>query len=250
MLLNIINKTINEFRRVWKHPALRRFIAHNERVFPVSEHAERRKPVVLLELNAMHSAHIAYSYLANVLATNNQAKINAYVQKPHRGLLQRVLFKFRKATGQNDFGAYKSFGTTAFTEMTLSPNQQARARKLFEGVFGRLTTKSDIEALTINDVWVGDLVYDSFLMTYRKPTIDKDSPEFRRSLHESIEIFVFWEDYLIQHDVRAINVSHCVYTLAIPLRIAVQRNIPVFQANATYIYRLRSSNLFMFAPQL
>jgi hypothetical protein len=246
MLLDVAGKVINEFRKLKKHPALRKFIAHNKKVFPTAKHAEQRKAVVLFELNAMHSAHIAYSYLANVLATNNQEKINAYAQKPHRGRLQRFLFNIRKATGQSDFGAYKSFGATAFIELALSRNQRAKAKKLFADVFGRLNTTLDIEALTIHDVWIGDLVYDSFLMTYKQPTIDKDSAEFKRSLLDSIELFVFWEDYLDDNDVRAINVSHCVYNLAIPLRIAVHRNIPAFHANATHVYRLNSNNLFAY----
>ncbi|TRZ93415.1 MAG: hypothetical protein D4R84_10350 [Rhodocyclaceae bacterium] len=225
---------------------MRKFIAHNEIVFPVNNDVERLKSVVLFELNAMHSAHIAYSYLANVLAANNQAKINAYAQKPLRGLLQQALFKIRKATGQSDFGAYRSFGTTAFVEIALSPKQQVKARELFADIVERLNTKLDIEALTINDVWIGDLVYDTFLMTYKQPTIDRDSPDFKCSLLESIELFVFWQDYLKNNDVRAVNVGHCVYNLAIPLRIAVQRNIPVFQANATHIYRLSKSNLFAY----
>lgn len=246
MFFDIAGKVINELGRLKKHPALRRFMAHSEKVFPTGKHAELCRPVVLLELNAMHSAHIAYSYLANVLAASNQAKIVAYAQKPLRGLLQRVLFKIRKATGQSDFGAYKSFGTTAFIEIALSPRQQTKARELFADIFERLNTKLDIEALTINDVWIGDLVYDSFLMTYRRSTIDKDSPDFKRSLLESIELFVFWQDYLDSNDVRALSVGHCVYNLAIPLRIAVQRNIPVFQANATHIYRLSRGNLFAY----
>jgi len=246
MSLNIVRKVLDELRRLRKDPALRKFIAHNEIVFPVNNDVERLKSVVLFELNAMHSAHIAYSYLANVLAANNQAKINAYAQKPLRGLLQQALFKIRKATGQSDFGAYRSFGTTAFVEIALSPKQQVKARELFADIVERLNTKLDIEALTINDVWIGDLVYDTFLMTYKQPTIDRDSPDFKCSLLESVELFVFWQDYLKNNDVRAVNVGHCVYNLAIPLRIAVQRNIPVFQANATHIYRLSKSNLFAY----
>ena len=246
MFLDIAKKTINEFRKLKKHPALKRFIEHNKKVFPQSKHSERKRPVVLFELNAMHSAHIAYSYLANVLAANNQAEIHAYVQKPHRGLLQRILFKIRKATGQNDFGAYRSFGVTRFLEIGISRKQTLRAKELFVDVFGRLSTKLDLEALTINGVWVGDLFYDSFLMTCKKPTIDKEESEFKRFLLESIELFLYWEDYLASNDVRAINVSHCVYNLAIPLRIALQRNIPVFQSNATYVYQLSSKNLFAY----
>lgn len=246
MFSNFASKISNEYRNLAKHPALRKFIEHNRKVFPIAKDVARRKPVILFELNAMHSAHIAYSYLANVLAADNQAKIVAYIQKPHRRVLQRLLFRIREATGQNEIGAYQSFGTTEFIKIALSPSLHGRAQRLFATIFERLHTKLDIEALTINDVWVGDLIYDSFLMDYKLPTIQKDSPEFKRSLLESIECFVFWEDYLDNNDVRAINVSHCVYNLAIPLRIAVQRNIPVFQANATYIYRLSSSNLFAY----
>lgn len=246
MLFNIIRKTISEFRKLKNHPALRRFIEHNERVFLNDKHMGSRKPVVLFELNAAHSAHIAYSYLANVLAADNQAQIKAYVQRAHRGLVQRLLFNIRKLTGQNEFGAYKSFGTTTFIEIAPTRIQKEKAEKLFADIWPRLTTKHDIEKLTINEVWVGDLIYDSFLRTYNKPTIVKESLEFKRSLLESIEFFVFWEDYLNNNDVRAINVSHCVYNLAMPLRIGVQKNIPVFQANVTHVYRLSSKNLFAY----
>ena len=246
MRFNFASKIFNEYRNLAKHPALRRFMEHNQKVFQTDKDVARRKPVVLFELNAMHSAHIAYSYLANVLATSSRAKIVAYVQKPYRRTLQRLLFRIRRATGQNEFGAYQSFGTTAFVEIELSPKQRDRALSVYVATFERLQSKLDIEALTINGVWVGDLVYDSFLMTYKQPTIDKESAEFKQSLLDSIECFVFWEEYLDNNDVWAINVSHCVYNLAIPLRIAVQRNIPVFQANATYIYRLSSSNLFAY----
>lgn len=246
MLFDLVQKMINEFRRLKNHSALCKFIKHNERVFLDDKPMAQRKPVVLFELNAMHSAHIAYSYVANVLAADNQAQIKAYVQRAHRGLLQRLRFKIKEASGRDVFGVFKSFGTNAFIEIVLSRTQKGKAKKLFADVFERLNTKRDIELLTINDVWVGDLVYDSFLRTYNKPTIDKESPDFKCSLLESIEFFVFWEDYLNNNDVRAINVSHCVYNLAIPLRIAVQRNIPVFQANATYIYRLSSKNLFAY----
>lgn len=246
MLFDFSRKVIDEFCQLRQHPLLRRYIAHNERVFHSDQQAPSRKPVVLFELNAMQSAHIAYSYLANVLATNNQATIIAYAQKPLRGAFQKLLFFIRKLTRQNEFGVYKSFGTKAFIQISLSKSQQAKAEMLFEDIYDRLKTKLDIENLTINGVWGGDLIYDSFLMTYKQPTINKESPEFKRSLRESIECFVFWEDYFDNHDVRGINVSHCVYNLAIPLRIAVQRNIPAFHANACYVYRLNSENLFAY----
>jgi hypothetical protein len=246
MIFDFSAKAINQIRKLKKHPALRKFIEHNQNVFAHEKQAAQRKPVVLFELNAMHSAHIAYSYLANVLAMNNQAQIKAYFPRAHLGWWQSLRFKIKKVIGRNEFGAYKSFGVTDFIEISPTRAQKARASKLFVEVFERLNGTRDIEALTINDVWVGDLIYDSYLMTYKKPTIDKDAFEFQHFLRESIKLFVFWEDYLNSHDVRAINVSHCVYNLAIPLRLAVERNIPVFQSSATHIYRVSKKNYFAY----
>ncbi len=221
-------------------------MAFNRRVFPLAADAGRREPVVLFELNQTRSAHIAYAYLANVLAESQQARIVAYPPIPMRGWLQKLYFRVKRTIGFDEFGVYRSFGTAAFLDVTMSAGQKARARVMFEKILPSLKGTRDIEALKIDGVWVGDLIYDSYLMTFLKPTIDKDAPDFRSFLLESIELFVFWDDYLNANDVRAVNVSHCVYSLAIPLRLAVRRNIPAFQANATHLYRLSSGNLFAY----
>ena len=247
MSFDVFDRVISELGKLKKHPALRKFIEHNKEVFSSDKRTARRNPVVLFELNSLHSSHIAYSYLANVLTMNNRAQIKGYIRRPHRGLLPRLI---RKAIRRNEFIDYKSFGVDEFIEVALLPAQNIRAKKIFTEVCGRLNTKRDIEELTLNDVWVGDLIYDSFLMAYKKPTIDKESPEFRRFLLESIELFVFWEDYFDDNDVRAVNVSHCCYNLAMPLRIAARRNIPAFQATVAHVYRLSSKNLFAYSDFL
>lgn len=246
MVFDVLRKVINKFRELRPLPAHRKFVEHNQRVFAKVKRGAKRKRLVLFELNGMHSAHIAYSYLANVLAAEHQAEIIAYVPNGHRGFLQKCFFQIKKGMGVQEFDIYRSFGATGFVEIALSRAQKARARKLFIEVSGRLKTKLDIEGLTINGVCVGNLIYDSFLKNFKKPTIDKESAEFQEFLLESVELFVFWEDYLNNHDVRAINVSHCVYNLAIPLRLAVHRNIPVFQAHTTHVYRLDQQNLFAY----
>jgi hypothetical protein len=246
MQFNFFKKLFRELGRLRKSQGLRSFVAHNRAVFPGTHSRSTGKSVVLFEFNAMQSAHIAYSYLANVLAEDSGSRIKGHLQKMHQTWRQKLFFRIRKLIGGNEFAAFKSFGATDVVEIVLSSAQKARAAILFDEVWTRLHTRRDIEELTINTFWIGDLVYDSYLMTYKKPTIDKDMPEFKSSLRGSIESFVFWEDYFNTNDVRAINVSHCVYNLAIPLRIAVQRDIPVFQTNATHVYRLSSKNLFAY----
>jgi len=227
---------------------LRRFVEHNNRVFGNNNPDTERKPLILLELNTMHSAHIAYSYLANVLAEENQALIKAYyvARKPGSRLWKTILGKLKKEEASDKSVVYRSFGVDDFVTITVGAEKKIRAKELFDKIYAKLHTKKDIEALVINGVSVGDLFYDSFLKKYQKPTIDRDWPEFQDFLLESIELFIFWEDFLSDNDVRAINVSHCVYTLAIPLRLAVSRNIPVYQTSATHVYRLSKDNLFAY----
>ncbi len=239
-------KIVDRIRSIRNDPALQAFAAHNRRMFKSGRKPGSTVPIILFELNAMHSAHIAYAYLADELAREHGAEIKAYAQRGNLNLKQRLAFRVKAAIGWAQFGAYKSFGVNEFIEIRLDADQRSRARKLHVNALQHLHGTRDIEDFHINGVWIGDLVYDTYLMTYRQPTIDLDSQEFREFMLESIELYVFWDDYLTRNDVRSINVSHCVYNLAIPLRLAVHRDIAVFQTNVTHVYRLSRRDLFAY----
>jgi hypothetical protein len=247
MNINLLKKIFFKFLELRNHPALYAFSDHNRRVFKCSGERASTGPIILFELNAMHSAHIAYSYLAEELAREHGAQIKAYAQRAHSNFWQRIAFRLRAAMGWAQFGAYQSFGVNEFIEIRLDTEQQRRAQELHADVFERIRSTRDIEDLHVNGIWIGDLIYDSYLMTYRVPTIDLASPMFREFILESIELFVFWDDYLRSNDVRGINVSHCVYNLAMPLRLALHRNIAVFQANVTNVYRMNRKDLFAYS---
>ena len=67
-------------KRLRQHPLAARFMKHNRQVFSRPGRVPKGR-VVLMELNDMQSAHIAYSYLANALATEYGAGIAAYVPR-------------------------------------------------------------------------------------------------------------------------------------------------------------------------
>ena len=226
--------------------ALRRFMSHNSLRFGSPSAGRARRPEVLFELNAMHSAHIAYSYLANVLAERFEARIVGYlptIAQSWQGDLRRWV---KRALGYGEFGVFASFGATKLVVPTLTHEQMARAETLFSKIHPHLNTVADVEAIQVEGVWIGDLACDTYLRDFSRPTIVTSSPEFVLSLRASIEHFVFWDEYFKTHDVRAVNVSHCVYANAIPLRVAVSRNIPAYQINPTHAYRLDAENLFAY----
>jgi hypothetical protein len=194
----------------------------------------------------MHSAHIAYSYLANVLAKRDGAIIKCYLPLPRETCLQRLAFRVDQLFGSRELGIFHSFGSQACLVPNLSARQRVLAQTLFDETINGLKSIQDVEDLTIDGVWIGDLVYDTYLMTCKQPTVDIRAADFRRVLKTSLDLFVFWQEYITPARVSAINVSHCVYIQAIPLRIAVKKGIPVFQSGVTHVYRLDIHHLFAY----
>lgn len=223
----------------------RDFIKHNLRCFPKIASAPNG-PVVLFELNGFHSAHIAYSYLANVLAAKYGARITAYAPTEILSFWRGLEWKLSRYLSLREFAVYRSFGVSDFLQPHLDQSQMVIARRLTDQILGEIKSKSDIESIEVDGVWLGDLIYDSYLKNLKKPTIKIADESFKDFLLSAISLYVFWGDYFKSHDVRAVNVSHCVYINAIPLRIAVSRGIPAFQINATHAYRLSKQSLFAY----
>lgn len=219
-----------------------RFMEHNRRVWKNAIRPHKNKEgEILFELNGMCSAIISYSYLANVLARKHQATV--------------VAFDIRKPTGWGSiFGllrsphekVFSSFGAERVLRFNLSKKQQEQSEALYKKVYASLKTKQDIENITVDGVWIGDLIYDSYLRGSAMPTIHIEDEGFVRSLRGSLDIYVFWRDYFNSHAVKAMNVSHCIYNGAIPLRIAVNKGIQVFQIHATHLYLLSKQRLFTY----
>jgi hypothetical protein len=200
-----------------------------------------------MELNEMYSAHIAYAYLGSLLAEKHDAQIKAYSNGVLGNWWLHINFKFNSFFYIGKFRVYKSFGVNEFIYIQTDKLQCIRASEMHVEIINRINNNRDIEDLHLNGVWVGDLIYDSYLREYNLPTIDASSLTFRNFLLKSIELFIFWEDYLNNNDVRAINVSHCVYNLAVPLRLAIKMGIDVYQANLTHIYHLSEDKLFAYS---
>lgn len=241
--MNIINKikqksptNLNNFIL---DKSSKRFVEHNRKIWGNFKQKGKNTPEILFELNGMSSAIIAYSYLANVLSEKYQARIIAFSETKLKGW--KGIFK--KIFEDSNKKIYRSFGVSEFMNVSLNKKQKNEAFLLFNKVYPELKTKSDVEQLNVKGVLIGDLVYDTYLRNENVPTINLREVSFIDSLKNSIEYFVFWQDYFESHNVKAINISHCVYNLAIPLRVAVSKEIPVYQINATHAYRLSKDNL-------
>ncbi len=134
---------------------------------------------------------------------------------------------------------YRSFNVGEIFHCDLTSSQKESRDKMFYDIYPSLRSKRDVENLKVKDIWIGDLLYDSHTMIHKVPTVDVNSESFRKSLRDALGNYVFWSDYLDNHDVRSIIVSHTVYAhCAMGARLAIYRDIPVYQINATSLYYL------------
>lgn len=223
------------------------FIEHNKKVWKNFQTQDQGREI-LLESSAMASSVIAFSYLANVLAMMHGAQIIAYIA---RSKTIKTRIENRKINK-----IYRSFNISDFIYHDLSMSQLENVEKLIETIFPRIKTKRDVENLRLQDVWIGDLLYDSHCMNYKLPTIDLEDSRFRVSLKNALCSYVFWRDYLDAHQVRAVVVSHTVYVQSgVITRLAIHKDIPVYQINATHLHHLTKKNLwaydeFLYYPEL
>ena len=228
---------------------IRDFITHNQRIWQQSNTCNFGKAEILFEYNKVHGSIISFSYLACILQKKFNAKVIVYsINRVSRQPLGVYLLRciVNALIPEPEKKIYSSFGAKSFISVDPSKQQIETATQLFNNVYPSLRNKRDLENLTVNDVWIGDLIYDNYLRKYSVPTIDIKDNKFTLFLQERLESFVFWQEYFDAHNVKAVNVSHCGYSNGIPLRIAIQKEIPAYQTNTAYVYRLSRKNMFAY----
>ena len=210
----------------------KKFIKHNQKVWKDYSRNES-KAEILFELTNMQTSIIAYSYAANVLSEKHNARIRAYALGENR-IITPLLRKI-----------YESFNTEVFS-YSLTQTQLHELDKLYDDVYFNLKTQKDVFNLTISGVWFGDLLYDSHLITHKVPTVDINDHRFKNSLKRALYQYIYWRDYFDNHNVKAINVTHCSYLNGIPIRIAIQRGISAYQCNVHGCYYLTKERLWAY----
>ena len=87
-----------------------------------------------------------------------------------------------------------------------------KTEKIFKNVSKEIKNKRDLENLKIYGVWIGDLIYDSYLKFFNEETINIKSLKFKEYLKDEISLFLFWQKYINKNDVKALIISHSVYS--------------------------------------
>jgi hypothetical protein len=223
-----------------KNKILKKFIQHNISLFKLKK--KNTKNLILVEFNGWSLQHIIISYIANVLASKYSANIYAYpgyvLNKYTLDWKSKIKFYLANLIPIKQFLIYVSFGTKKFFYPSINNHEDNIALNIYTKKITLLKKLEDISKIKINGIHVGDLIYDSFLKFYKIPTIDIHDQKFKHFLFESFKSFVFWDRYLSRNKVKAIVITHAVYSGAMLTRIAAYKypQIKIISGNSNSVY--------------
>ena len=204
----------------------------------------KSKKITLIEFNHWAIFHIAGAYLTHVINKKYSSKTlgfynNCYIDTYLEiSILKRIKIFILQLLNMQNFGIYKSFNTKKILIPNLNKKQKIIVEKKFLNISRKIKNNSDILSIKINNIKIGDLLYDSFLKRYSLATIDINSNNFKKYLKLFIYLFIYWDFFFKNNDVKSLIVSHSVYSTAIPLRIAINKGIKCYVPNVNYLYAL------------
>jgi len=227
---------------------IKKFIKHNLKLFDDNYYKDNKK--ILIEFNGWSSAHIWMSYLANCLARKHNASLCAYegyalISSPLKlNLFNRIKYTLAKNFFGKYFKIYKSFGVSKFIRPKISPDIEKKSFAEFKKI-RKIKTKKNILNLKINNILLGDLIYDTYLKNNNISTLDLKNVKFWEFLFDCIKLYNFWSEYFKNNSIKSLVIVHPTYIYGIPMRIATSRKIPVYRATYNQITYMSKKNYHM-----
>ena len=219
-------------------------------IFKYGKKNKKKNNIVLLEFGNSAFNHIASAYLCDMISKKFRSKIVAY---PGYQLLTTELslgfFKsFKWIVGNllslGTFGLHHSFGVQKIIWPKINSITEIKASKKFSSYSKDIRSKEDLENYTIDNILIGDLIYDSYLKKYLVETVNINSHEFKSFFLNSLRLFYFWQKYFYNNRIKALVVYHSVYVSALALRVALKKKIPAYVFNNEKLYQLSENRKF------
>ena len=176
MMYKIYKQILLKIKRIFLDQNEINFINHNKVVFNKSKDKNKSNKI-LIEITFMQSNHIALSHFQKVLSEIHSAEPVGYYPRFSLNLFRTfkvflAILKIKKI--------YQSFGINKFLNYNISNNKKNLAKKFSKKLIGEINSKIDLENLTIDGIWVGDLIYDEFLATHKVATVNVKSEKFKK----------------------------------------------------------------------
>ena len=211
-----------------------KFLIHVIKNFRVKKNNNLEK-ITLVEFNTHKPAIIGILYLIKNLQKYHNSKVIFFypgISQDYKRFIKRFInlfiFNFKQTL------TFLFIGASIKILTNLKSNDDF-VQDRFKETFGKFTSKMDLSTLKLENILVGDLFYDTYTRWNAKPTIDFESEKFKIELYKYFQEFYKWLEIFKKGNIASLVVTHPVYNLALPLRIAQKFNIPVYIGSINFL---------------
>ncbi len=227
----------------------KKFSNHNKRVYDFSN-LKITNNLILVEFTRWTYLNVVKSYVIYVLKKKFNADVIAYesytLYKKNSNL-ENLKKKFLLLLNLGNYGVYKSFGVDRFIEYSPTDKQTNKAQNIVKNILlNKGLNKKTILDLKIEKIYIGDLIYDTYLKIYKKETLHISSENFKDHLKKSIILFIFWNDFIKKNRYKIKkNVGvHTSYLEGLQARICAFYKIESYRISHKSISKVNKYNLY------
>ena len=195
---------------------------------------KKSKKYILVEAFQTPSNRLGLSIFAPTASNFYKAKLIAFYMMPHTPL------KFLKEQIRFLFSVERRIGCSRFIFFGSknSREYEIKAKDLLNSV----SNLRELEALEYQGIVIGDLIYDVYLRKFRRPTVDLIDFGLVEVTSQFLQHFDQLYKRFVCEEVAGVCVSHTVYLLGLPSRMAAFFGVPTFQVTGESIYRITLEN--------
>ena len=212
-----------------------KFLIHVYKNFRVKK-TKDPKNITLVEFNTHKPAIIGILYLIKNLQKNQNSKVVFFYpgiafdyKRFVKRLINLIAFNFKQTL------TFLFIGGSIKILTNFKPRDDKNVEKIFKETVSNFKDKKDLSVLKLENILVGDLFYDTYTRWNAKPTVDFKSEEFKNELYKYFKEFYKWLEIFEKDKISSLVVTHPVYNLALPLRIAQKFDIPAYIGSINFL---------------
>jgi hypothetical protein len=218
-------------------------ILKNITFFKIKKNNSDSKNILVQQLDSYEltlkiaSAVKAYSMFDSIKVYCYEPKFNKKLNWINKD--EQMYFLFFKTFTQR---VYKALGYNFLFDLDQKFSNRIKIEKKFKEISGLIRTKDDVLKITIDNILVGDLIYDTYLRFYGNHTVSNiNDQNLKDVIYYAIDNYYLVEKYIEQKSISALFTSYTTYiNHGLAVRICLNKNIPIytFGSNSYFIQRL------------